>query len=116
MKRLICTFLAVLLCLGLASCTLVGSTIKVTTDSMEPTIRAGSVIRYTPVDDPSTLATGDIVVYWTVIDGERVSHVSRIHNIYDGGGYLIFETKDDNAISVNPLTVHESEIIGVYKE
>jgi signal peptidase I len=116
MKRLICVFLAVLLCFGLASCNLAGTTVKVTTNSMEPTIRAGSVIRCEPVEHPETLAAGDIIAYWTVIDGERVSTVSRITSIYDGGGYLIFETKDDNANSVNPLTVHESEIIGVYKK
>ncbi|MBQ8338113.1 MAG: hypothetical protein IJY33_03110, partial [Oscillospiraceae bacterium] len=35
--------------------------------------------------------------------------------IYDGGGYYIFETKGDNNTNVDPLTVHESEVVGQYK-
>ena len=31
------------------------------------------------------------------------------------GGYLIFETKGDNNTTNDPLTVHESELVGVYK-
>jgi stage III sporulation protein AA len=38
-----------------------------------------------------------------------------IENIYDGGSYLIFETKGDNNNVADPLTVHESEIVSVYK-
>jgi signal peptidase len=49
-----------------------------------------------------------------VINGERVLNTHRIHEIYDGGGYLIFATKGDNNTIADPLTVHESEIVGKY--
>ena len=115
MKRLACALLALILCLALAACDLSGgTTVKVATDGMSPLFEAGDVIRCDPVEDPQLLTVGDIIAYWTVIDGERVSYVSRIVAIYDGEGYLLFETRDDNSASVNPLTVHQSEIIGVY--
>ena len=47
-----------------------------------------------------------------MINGERVLNTHRISEIYDGGGYLIFETKGDNNTVADALTVHESEIVG----
>ena len=68
----------------------------------------------TKVKDPSELRKDDIITYWTVINGERVLNTHRIINIYDGGNYLIFETKGDNNTNADPLTVHKSEIVGKY--
>lgn len=87
---------------------------SVQTDSMYPTLKPGDMIFDTAVEDPGELRKGDIVTYWTVIDGERVLNTHVIHEIYDGGGYLIFETKGQKNTSVDPLTVHESEIVGKY--
>ena len=50
-----------------------------------------------------------------VINGERVLNTHRISEIYDGGNYLIFETKGDNNTVSDALTVHESEIVGQWK-
>lgn len=88
-------------------------TITVISDSMQPTLSKGDVVRCTRVSDAANLAIGDIICYWTVIDGERVTDTGRIVNIYDGGGYFIFETKGDADAATNPLTVHESEIVGM---
>ena len=88
--------------------------LRIITDSMSPTFKAGDVIVCEKVTDPSQLKVGDIITYWVVIDGERVQNTHRITSIYDGGGYLIFETKGDANISVDPLTVHESEVLGKY--
>ena len=87
---------------------------SVQTDSMYPTLKPGDMIFDTAVDDPGELRVGDIITYWTVIDGERVLNTHTIHEIYNGGGYLIFETKGMKNASVDPLTVHESEIVGKY--
>ncbi len=87
---------------------------SVQTDSMYPTLKPGDMIFDTAVDDAGELRKGDIITYWTVIDGERVLNTHRINNIYDGGGYLIFETMGDKTSTVDPLTVHESEIVGQY--
>ena len=104
--------------------------LSIQTDSMYPTIDPGDLVIATGVDDPSTLRApgtykdengndvqheGDIITYWTIINGERVLNTHRIIKIYDGGGYLIFETKGDNNTTADPLTVHESEIVGQYK-
>ena len=86
-----------------------------------PVALAAIVIAYSRLVSWSTLTfpdeevkIGDVITYWTVIDGQRVLNTHRIHQIYDGGGYLIFETKGDNNTIADPLTVHESEIVGQY--
>ena len=86
--------------------------LSIQTESMYPTLLPGDMIFDVPVKDTSKLEIGDVITYWTVIDGERVLNTHRISQIYDGGGYLIFETKGDNNTAADALTVHESEIIG----
>ena len=87
---------------------------SIQTESMYPTLLPGDLIFDVGVKDPGELRNGDIITYWTVINGERVLNTHRIHEIYDGGGYLIFSTKGDNNSAADPLTVHESEIVGQY--
>ncbi|MBQ9151274.1 MAG: signal peptidase I [Clostridia bacterium] len=103
--------------------------LSIQTDSMYPTIDPGDLViatevkdlsalrpRITDKDDPTkVIYEGDIITYWTVINGERVLNTHRIVGIYDGGGYLIFQTKGDNNTLEDPLTVHESEVVGQYK-
>ncbi len=88
---------------------------SIQTESMYPTLLPGDLIFDTGVKDPDELRPNDIITYWTVINGERVLNTHRIHEIYDGGGYLIFSTKGDNNTIADPLTVHESEVVGQYK-
>ena len=85
---------------------------SIQTESMYPTMKPGDLIFDTAVKDTSALKIGDVITYWTVINGERVLNTHRIFEIYDGGGYLIFETKGDNNTVSDALTVHESEIVG----
>ena len=87
---------------------------SIQTPSMKPTIDDGDLIVSTGVE-PEDLRVRDIITYWTVINGERVLNTHRIENIYDGGGFLIFETKGDANPSVDPLTVHEKELVGKYQ-
>ena len=87
---------------------------SIQTESMYPTLLPGDLIFDVGVKDPGELRRDDIITYWTVINGERVLNTHRIYEIYDGGGYLIFSTKGDNNTSADPLTVHESEIVGKY--
>lgn len=89
--------------------------LSIQTNSMADTLMPGDLVVSVGVKDKSTLRPGDIITYWTVINGERVLNTHRIINIYDGGDYLIFETQGDNNTSVDPLTVHQNEIIGKYK-
>lgn len=87
---------------------------SIQTESMYPTLMPGDLIFDTGVKEPKDLKVGDIITYWTVINGERVLNTHRIHEIYDGGGYLIYATKGDNNTIADPLTVHESEVVGKY--
>ena len=87
---------------------------SIQTDSMAPFLEAGDLAIGRVIKDKSTLRAGDIITYWTVINGERVLNTHRIEAIYDGGGFLIFGTKGDNNPSADPLTVHESEVVGKY--
>lgn len=87
----------------------------VQSDSMYDTLLPGDLILDVPVKDAAELRQDDIITYWTIINGERVLNTHRIVNIYDGGNYLLFETKGDNNTLADPMTVHESEIVGKYK-
>lgn len=88
---------------------------SIQTESMYPTLEPGDMIFDSAIKNTGDLAIGDVVTYWTVINGERVLNTHRITQIYDGGGYLIFETKGDNNTVTDSLTVHESELVGQWK-
>ena len=87
---------------------------SIQTESMYPTLSPGDLILDKGVKDAGELEVGDIITYWTVINGERVLNTHRIVQIYDGGGHLIFETQGDNNQISDPLTVHESEVVGQF--
>ena len=88
--------------------------LSIQTDSMYPTLLPGDLIFDTAVKDASQLEKGDIITYWTVINGERALNTHTIYEIYDGGEHRIFGTKGDNNTVADSLTVHESEIVGKY--
>lgn len=88
--------------------------LSIQTESMYPTLKPGDLIFDTPVKDAGELRVGDIITYWTVINGERVLNTHRITAIYDGGDHLIFQTKGDNNTIEDTLTVHEAEVVGKY--
>ncbi len=87
--------------------------LSIQTNSMADTINYGDLIIDTAVK-AEEVRKGDIITYWTIINGERVLNTHRVQEIYDGGGFLIFETKGDANTSADPLTVHERELVGQY--
>jgi len=87
---------------------------SIQTESMYPTLLPGDLIFDTAVKDSSELRPGDIITYWTVINGERVLNTHRIEQVFDGSGFLIFSTKGDNNTAADALSVHESEVVGKY--
>lgn len=115
MKKFMCIFLVLVLCLPLAACDQ-SNRMKVTMydDSMSPTFSAGDQLIFENVD-PNDLEIGDIISFWTVVDGQRMIYVSRIHQIYVGGDVQpLFETKGDNDTDVAPSQVHPSNVVGKY--
>ena len=112
----ICTFISFVTTSGNGVPSVLGLRIfSVQTKSMSPTFEPGDLILSVKIDDYSELRPKDIITYWTIINGERVLNTHRIQNIYDGGGYLIFETAGDLTETADPLTVHQSEVIGRFK-
>lgn len=111
----ICTYVSYVSTSGSGVPSLLGiQMFSIQTESMYPTLMPGDLIFDTAIKDTSELRKGDIITYWTIINGERVLNTHRIHEIYDGGGYLIFATKGDNNTAADALTVHESEVVGKY--
>jgi signal peptidase len=88
---------------------------SIQTDSMQDTLNPGDLAIGTRVKDTNDLRPGDIITYWTIINGERVLNTHRIIEIYDGGEYLIFQTKGDNNTLEDPLTVDSREVIAKYQ-
>ena len=129
LKRILCLLLLAVLCCNLSACSLyydyVADTgdgvprifgnivVEIQTDSMSPTFTSGDRIICEEVA-PEDLREGDIITYWTVIDGERVLNTHRIVGIYEDSDGLIFETQGDNNNSPDPLTVHENDVVGRY--
>lgn len=86
---------------------------SIQSDSMSPTFEQGDLVLDKTVD-AEDLEVGDIITFWTVINGERVRNTHRITEIQDMGTYLYFNTKGDNNSIEDSLGVHQSEIIGQY--
>ena len=89
--------------------------LSIQTNSMHPTIEEGDLAIATGVKDTAQLKKGEIITYWTIINGERVLNTHRITEIYDGGDFLYFQTRGDANTAEDPVTVHENEIVGKYK-
>lgn len=88
---------------------------SVQSDSMLPTFAKGDLIIDTVVKDPSTLQEGDVITFWTIINGQKVLNTHRIIGITDYGNYLYFDTKGDNNSIADTTGVHQNEIVGLYK-
>lgn len=87
---------------------------SIQTDSMYPELNPGDMVFGKAVPDAGKLEVGDVITYWTIIDGQRVLNTHRITEIYDGGNSLIFQTKGDKNTVEDALTVHESAIVAQY--
>ena len=114
MKRLICAIMLVALCCSFSGCGITApleiyGNYVTTSGSGLPSLFGRPYLEISGDGMEPELKEGEIE-----INGERVIHVSRIVAIYDGGGYFVFETRDDNKNISNALSVHESEILGVY--
>ena len=87
---------------------------SVQSNSMEPTFSKGDLIIDRKVDDFSDLEVGDVITFWTIIEGQRVLNTHRITTITDYDNYLYFDTKGD-ANTIEDITgVHQNDVVGVY--
>ena len=89
---------------------------SVQTDSMHPTINKGDYI-FIEKCDANALEVGDIVTYFTIIEGQRVINTHRIVNVYNNNDIIEYQTQGDNK-ETNPepdkLLLSPGDVIGKY--
>ena len=87
---------------------------SIQSESMSPFFEKGDLVIDKRVKDTSEIKEGDIITFWTIIDGKKVLNTHRVIEIKDGKNFRYFVTKGDNNTMEDSLTVHESEIVGIY--
>ena len=89
---------------------------SVQTNSMKPTISKGDYI-FVEKCDAETLKVGDIVTFFTIIDGKRVVNTHRIVNVYTTGDMIEYQTQGDNK-ETNPepdeMLLSPGDVIGKF--
>lgn len=90
--------------------------LTVASDSMKPTFSKNDMIISKEIDDIDSLESGDVITFWTVIDGERVRNTHRIREVLDSNGTKSFITRGDNNGLDDQLTVYAGDIVGEWTE
>lgn len=110
----LCTYVSYVSTSGDGAPSIFGISIfSIQTDSMYPEMKPGDLIIGRSVDTED-LRKEDVITFWTLIDGKKVLNTHRIVGIFDGGDYLIFETKGDHNSAVDALTVRDSSVVAKY--
>lgn len=84
----------------------------VASDSMKPTFSKGDLIVCHEVDDINSLKEGDVITFWTVIDGSRVKNTHRIVGVNEFESTRSFVTRGDNNSLDDTLPAYASDVIG----
>lgn len=92
------------------------SPFSVQTNSMKPTLLEGDYILVEKCD-AEALKVGDVVTYFTIINGNRVVNTHRIVDVIDDGNMLQYQTQGDNK-ETNPepdeALLAPGDVIGLY--
>lgn len=89
---------------------------SVQTDSMKPTLVKGDYI-FIEDCDPENLQVGDVISYFTIIDGTRVINTHRIVEVNKENDLIQYRTQGDNKETnpeVDKLMVSPGDVIGKY--
>lgn len=84
----------------------------VESDSMKPTFLKDDMIICHEIDDIENLNEGDIITFWTIIEGQKVKNTHRITEIIDINGSKQFITRGDNNSYEDDIAVYSVDIIG----
>ena len=90
--------------------------LSVESDSMKPTFKQGDLIIIKDVDDLYDLKEGDVITYWTIIEGKRVKNTHRIVSINEFENTRSFVMKGDNNELNDEEPALPSDIIGKWNE
>ena len=93
------------------------SPMTVESDSMKDTFKKGDLIIVKEIDDVGDLEEGDIITFWTIIDGQRAKNTHRIVKVNknDDGSIADFITRGDNNKGIDDdIPVSTGDVIGEY--
>lgn len=85
----------------------------VLSDSMAPTFHKDDLI-IVKEGDPAAFEQGDIISFWTVIDGRRAINTHRIVEVFREGEMTQYITKGDANAVTDSYVVAPGEVIGGY--
>ena len=86
--------------------------LTVESDSMHPAFDKDDLIIDKEIDDIYQLENGDVITFWTLINGHRVKNTHRIISVNSSDGNINFTTKGDNNDIKDSLCVYPADIIG----
>jgi signal peptidase len=90
--------------------------LTIESDSMKPTFAKNDLIFDKEIDDVTKLSEGDVITFWTIIDGKKVKNTHRIIAVNETDGSYSFTTKGDNNDIEDSLNVYAGDIIGQWTE
>ena len=90
--------------------------ITVESDSMKPTFKKNDLIICKEIDDVKSLKKGDVITYWTIIEGKKVKNTHRIEKVNDVNNSLNFVTKGDANNSDDDYEVVAGDIVGKWTD
>lgn len=88
----------------------------VESDSMKPTFAKDDLIMCKEIDDVYSLQKGDVITFWTIIDGQKVKNTHRIVDITENDGSRSFVTRGDNNQIDDTIPVLPGDVIGKWTE
>ncbi|MBQ8107819.1 MAG: signal peptidase I [Ruminococcus sp.] len=86
----------------------------VESDSMKPTFSKDDLIICREIDDVKSLKKGDVITFWTIIDGKKVKNTHRIVAVNEGG--KSFVTRGDNNNQDDTMPAYAGDVIGKWTE
>ena len=86
--------------------------LTVESNSMSPTFSMDDLIICREVDDINQLKEGDVITFWTIIDGKRVKNTHRITGINQAENSRSFVTRGDNNSLDDDMPAYAGDIIG----
>ncbi len=86
--------------------------LTVESDSMKPAFAEDDLIIDKEIDDVFNLKEGDVITFWTLINGNRVKNTHRIISVNNADANINFTTKGDNNDVRDSINVYPADIIG----
>ena len=90
--------------------------LTVESDSMKPTFAQGDLIICKEIDDLMSLQKGDVITFWTIIDGKKVKNTHRITEINEFENTRSFVTRGDGNSINDDMPAYAGDLIGKWTE